>query len=142
MNTAMAESDRTYLQTPEQWTRFLSALVHELRTPLASLRMLSELLAEAPPRAASATQEKRYADNIRKWFRTSRTLVGDVAELAQLLAGRAQLRPEKVALEELVEQCRRSCARGPGSAGSLSRTPWTPPCPGASAPTRIACGKP
>ena len=41
----MGDQDRTYLQTPEQWTRFLSALVHELRTPLASLRMLTELLA-------------------------------------------------------------------------------------------------
>src|SRR5206468_3942948 len=43
------DQERTYLQTPEQWARFLSSFVHELRTPLASSRMLVDLLAESPP---------------------------------------------------------------------------------------------
>jgi len=64
-DTVMNDRDRTYLQTPEQWTRFLSAFVHELQTPLASFRMLADLLAEAPQGHLGA-QERRYSENIRE----------------------------------------------------------------------------
>jgi len=96
-------SDRDYLQTPEQWTRFLSAVVHELRTPLASFRMLADLLAEAPP-GHLGDQERRYSENIREVVQDVQALVGDVGELARLLAGRVQVRPEEVALEKLVDE--------------------------------------
>ena len=93
-------TDRDYLQTPEQWTRFLSALTHELRTPLASLRMLAELLAGD----ARGDHEKRYVENVQEVVHEIQSLVGDVAELARLLAGRVAVRPEETALEPLVEQ--------------------------------------
>ena len=96
-------SDRDYLQTPEQWTRFLSAVVHELRTPLASFRMLADLLAEAP-QGHLGDQERRYSENIREVVQDVQALVGDVGELARLLAGRVQVRPEEVALEKLVDE--------------------------------------
>ncbi len=95
-------TDRTYLQTPEQWTRFLSAFVHELRTPVASLRMLADLLTEAP-KGRLGDQEKRYAENIRNVVQDIQNLIGETADLGQLLAGRVRLRPEKVALEQLVD---------------------------------------
>ena len=97
-----AMTDRTYLQTPEQWTRFLSAFVHELRTPVASLRMLADLLAEAP-KDHLGDQERRYADNIRDVVQDIQNLIGETADLGRLLAGRVQLRPDKVALEQLVD---------------------------------------
>ena len=99
----MTDEDRTYLQKPEQWTRFLSALSHELRTPLASLHMLAELLAEMH-REQSGSQERRYAENIQEVVRDIQGLVGDVAELARLLAGRVQARPSDVVLETMVEE--------------------------------------
>lgn len=95
--------DRTYLQTPEQWTRFLSAFVHELRTPIASLRMLADLLAEAP-QGHLGDQEKRYIENIREVVQDIQSLVGEVADLGRLLAGRIHLRPEEVALAPLVDR--------------------------------------
>lgn len=101
MNTLM--NDRAYLQTPEQWTRFLSALTHELRTPLASLRMLAELLAGAPS-GHLGNDEKRYAENIQEVVQDIQGLVVDAAELAQLLAGKTQVRTEEVSLELLVDQ--------------------------------------
>ncbi|MES1241957.1 MAG: HAMP domain-containing sensor histidine kinase [Acidobacteriota bacterium] len=94
---------RMYLQTPEQWTRFLSALSHELRTPLASLHMLAELLGETP-RDPAAGQERRYVQNIQEVVRDIQGLVGDVAELARLLAGRVQVRSSDAALGTIVEQ--------------------------------------
>ncbi|HSS52701.1 MAG TPA: HAMP domain-containing sensor histidine kinase [Thermoanaerobaculia bacterium] len=99
----MSERDRAYLQTPEQWVHFLSAFVHELRTPLASFRMLADLLAEAP-KDHLGTQERRYSENIREVVQDIQALVGDVGELARLLGGRVQLRPEEVALETLVDE--------------------------------------
>lgn len=96
-------TDRTYLQTPEQWTRFLSAFVHDLRTPLASLRMLSELLAESLA-GRLGTTDKRYLDNVQEVVRDVQDLVGEAAELARLLAGRAEVRPVDADLGELAEQ--------------------------------------
>jgi signal transduction histidine kinase len=99
----MNESDRTYLQTPEQWTRFLSAFAHELRTPIASLRMLADLLAEAP-QGRLGDQEKRYAENIREVVQDIQALVGEAADLGRLLAGRIKISPEQVALDQLVDK--------------------------------------
>jgi signal transduction histidine kinase len=99
----MTDRDRTYLQTPEQWTRFLSSFVHELRTPIASFRMLADLLAEAP-QSHLGDQERRYSESIRKVAQDLQTLVGDVSKLARLLAGRALIRPEEAVLEQLVDQ--------------------------------------
>jgi len=104
MNTTITDREQASMQTQDQWTRFLSALTHELRTPLASLRMLAELLAGAPLGA----QEKRYADNIQEVVQDIQSLVGDVAELARLLAGRVQPRTDEVALEKLVDQVKES----------------------------------
>ena len=99
----MTDRDRTYLQTPEQWTRFLSAFTHELRTPLASLRMLAELLA-GTPQGLPGAQERRYAENIQEVVQDIQGLVGDIAELARLMAGRVQARPSDVVLTMVVEQ--------------------------------------
>lgn len=112
--------DREYLQTPEQWTRFLSSFVHELRTPLASLRMLADLLAQG----GLKDPEKRYAGNVQEVVQELQSLVGDVAELGQLLAGRAQVRPTEAALELLVDQVHeavrpRAWERGIALTGSL-----------------------
>jgi two-component system, NarL family, sensor histidine kinase BarA len=95
--------DRTYLQTPEQWTQFLSAFLHEVRTPLASVRMLADLLTEAPP-GRLADAERRYTENLREVTQDLQTLVGEVAELTRLLAGRVILRADEVSLEQLVDQ--------------------------------------
>lgn len=107
MNPSMTDRDQTTLQTQDQWTHFLSAFTHELRTPLSSLRMLAELLAAAPDGHVGA-QEKRYAENIQEVVLDIQALVGDVAELSRLLAGRVQARSEAVALEDLIEQVKES----------------------------------
>jgi len=99
----MKDPERTYLQTPEQWARFLSSFVHELRTPLASSRMLVDLLAESSP-VRSGQQERRYAENLREVVQDIQGLVGDAAELARLVGGRVQVRPEEAALPTVVDE--------------------------------------
>lgn len=99
----MSDPERTYLQTQEQWTRFLSGFLHELRTPLASFRMLTDLLADAPG-SHLGEQERRYADNLREVAQDIQGLVGDAAELSRFLAGRVQVRQEEFSLETLIEE--------------------------------------
>jgi signal transduction histidine kinase len=99
----MKDQDLTYLRTPEQWARFLSGLVHEIRTPLASFRMLADLLADAPP-GRLGDPERRYCENIREVAQDIQALVGDVGELARLRGGRVVIRSDEVALEGLVDQ--------------------------------------
>ncbi len=57
----MSDHDRSYLQTPEQWTRFVSTLTHELRTPLASLGMLAEA-----PQIGSSMPPGRSGEALRR----------------------------------------------------------------------------
>ena len=99
----MKDRERTYLQTPEQWARFLSSFVHELRTPLASSRMLVDLLAESPS-VRAGQQERRYAENLRDVMQDIQALVGDAAELARLIGGRSQIRPDDAALAAIVDE--------------------------------------
>jgi signal transduction histidine kinase len=103
----ITDRDHTHLQSQDQWTRFLSGFTHELRTPLSSLRMLAELLAAAPD-GHLGTQERRYAENIQEVVQDIQGLVGEVAELSRLLAGRMQPRIEEVSLEDLVQQVKES----------------------------------
>ena len=95
--------DRTYLQTPEQWMYFLSAFIHEIRTPLASFRMLADLLAESP-QGHLGHQERRYTESMREVAQDLQALVGEAAELAHLLTGRVAVRPVEISLEQLVDQ--------------------------------------
>ena len=95
------DEKRPYLRISEQWTSFVAAFVHELRTPVASLRMLAELLNEPSP---IARQDRNYAANIQQVVQEILTLVGDVGELTRLFAGKAPLRIEEVDLPRLVSQ--------------------------------------
>lgn len=99
----MMNDDLAYLQTWEQWTRFFSALVHQLRTPFASIRMLADLLAEAP-QSHLGDQERRYSEHIQDVVQDLQALVGDVGELVRLMTSGVQIRPEEIGLEKLVNE--------------------------------------
>ncbi|MCG8458288.1 MAG: HAMP domain-containing histidine kinase [Holophagales bacterium] len=68
--------------------RVLSGLVHELRTPLGSILMLSEMLAEP----GEADADRRQAQKIHRAAQDIRALLDQVALLARIEDG--QLRPE------------------------------------------------
>ena len=121
--------ERPYLQTSDQWTSFVSAFLHELRTPLGSLSMLAELLDDSRP-GGPGERERRYTSNIREVVRDILALVGDVGELARLLAGRAALRLEEVDLAGLVgelEETFRPQAWDRGIGFAISLDPATLP---------------
>jgi len=84
---------------PAWSTRFVSALVHELRTPLASLLLTAELLADDPhlePRQA------RYAKTVGEAAADLRALLDDVADLNRLRGGRVSVTATEVVLAEVL----------------------------------------
>jgi signal transduction histidine kinase len=89
-------------QPPPLWTAgFLSALVHELRTPVASLILTSDLLAAPAP---SDPTRARYARAVGDAASDLRELLEDVGDLNRLLDGRAVPQATPVALDDLLHR--------------------------------------
>ena len=82
-------------------TRLLSALTHELRTPLGSILMMSELLAENAEGHLDP-REVRYAENIHAATRDLLELIDRLGEIARIEAGRVEVARRAVDPEELV----------------------------------------
>ncbi len=100
---ARTDPERSSEPGSKRRARFLSALVHEVRTPLASSCTLIELLA-ALPEVRAAEKEKLYVDGLRQVMRDVQLLLDDVAELARLLGGRIELKPGDVSPAALVAE--------------------------------------
>lgn len=95
--TAPPPAPRLHLETPEQWARFLSGFVHELKTPLASLGMVAELL-DKEEGARLGAKGRRYTGNLRELAHEIGSLVHDAGTLARLLEGRRTVRTEPVTI--------------------------------------------
>ncbi|HEY0784181.1 MAG TPA: HAMP domain-containing sensor histidine kinase [Thermoanaerobaculia bacterium] len=97
----VSDPRRPYLETTEQWASFLSAFVHELRTPIASLKILGELMQGSP--ALGGERERLFLENMQKVVRDLLALVGDAGELGRLIARKATVRSEAVDLGAIFE---------------------------------------
>jgi signal transduction histidine kinase len=86
----------------EMKTNFVSSVTHELRAPLASVRLMAESL----ERGKIAQPEKRqeYFRYMVQECRRLSGLIENVLDFARLEQGRKEFNPEPVALEDLVRQ--------------------------------------
>lgn len=101
-------------------TRVLSGLTHELRTPLGSILMMSELLSENSA-GRMDDREVRYAQNINRAVSDLLELVDQVGELARIEAGRAKIGSAPVELATLRERLEaRYTERAAGEGASLT----------------------
>jgi signal transduction histidine kinase len=81
--------------------RFAATAAHELRTPLASLRLYSDLIAEEDDDAARA----RYARELASQTERLGRVVANVLEVTRLERGTFALKPRVGAIGEAVQQC-------------------------------------
>lgn len=81
--------------------RFAATAAHELRTPLASLRLYSDLIAEAE----DAPTRERYAREIAGQTERLGRVVANVLEVTRLERGTFALKPRPGAIGALVEDC-------------------------------------
>jgi signal transduction histidine kinase len=88
------------LRSAKQEPGFVRRLVHELRTPLASVRVMAELLAADPQRNLGARQLEK-ARSIERVATDLGELLAAVSELDAIAGGRAGVEPEAVVLAEL-----------------------------------------
>lgn len=86
----------------EEKTNFVSAVSHELRSPLASLRLLSEALAEG--RAEDPAKRREYAAFLVQETRRLGTLVENVLDFSRIEQGRKVYVPEPIDLPRLVQE--------------------------------------
>jgi CheY-like chemotaxis protein len=75
---------------------------HELRTPLNSLLILAQLLAQNPTRNLTAKQVE-YAGIIHSAGSDLLQLINDILDLSKVEAGKMDLNPERVALQQLLD---------------------------------------
>lgn len=90
-------------QTPdEKWSGFLSRTVHEMRTPLSSILMLAELLADDEDRLGD-----REIDKARKIHQATTDVLGllaEVSEYGKIEGGRIQVYEDDVLTAELTRK--------------------------------------
>jgi signal transduction histidine kinase len=81
--------------------RFAATAAHELRTPLASLRLYSDLIADE----GSAEKRESYAREIAGQTERLGRVVANVLEVTRLERGTFALKPREGRIESLVEEC-------------------------------------
>jgi signal transduction histidine kinase len=94
---------------------FVSAVSHEFRTPLTTLRQLTELLAHG--RVQDEGRRRQYFDVLQKETSRLHQLVEDLLDFGRMDAGRRQYRLEPVDLSALVREGIEEYRRDPGSNG-------------------------
>jgi signal transduction histidine kinase len=81
---------------------FLSTVTHELRTPLASIRALSEILLQSPD--INAAQRDRFLQIVVDEAKRLTRLINQVLDLARVQAGRMSLRPTDVDVDGVIRE--------------------------------------
>jgi signal transduction histidine kinase len=85
----------------------ITAISHDLRTPLASLRAMAEAIDEEV--VDDPVTMRRYASEMRRSTEALATLVDDLFELAQLKAGAIEAEARRATVEEVVGSALGAC---------------------------------
>jgi signal transduction histidine kinase len=91
------------IELTRQQQDFVSAVSHELKTPLTSIRMYGELLREG---WASEEKKKSYYDFISDESERLSRLINNVLQLARLTRNRVQAEMKPVSVTELIDNLR------------------------------------
>jgi PAS domain S-box-containing protein len=91
-------------------SRFLSNISHELRTPLNAILGFGQLLNVAGRGVLSEHQQTMYGDNIVAAGKHLLTLINELLDLASIEAGKTSVAVERLALDEVFDECIRLMA--------------------------------
>ena len=101
----LEERDDLLRRADEMKSRFLSNMSHEFRTPLNSIRALTQLLLQRSDGPINAEQEVQL-EFVRKATEQLTELVEDLLDLAKIEAGKVEVRPAEFSVEELFSALR------------------------------------
>jgi len=94
-------------RTSQYKSEFLANMSHELRTPLNSSLILAKLLADNKDGNLTAEQV-RFAETIYSAGNDLLELINDILDLSRIEAGRVDLKPERVPLQEALASLMRT----------------------------------
>lgn len=103
-------------QAEERKARFLASMAHELRTPLSSILILADLLAESDSGNLTPKQLE-YTAKIHRAATDVLALVNEVMDLAKLEAGRVEVYALPVSLADLAGELRKGVSGLAGEKG-------------------------
>ncbi|MBK6864996.1 MAG: GAF domain-containing protein, partial [Ideonella sp.] len=104
----VAQKSTVQIESERLRNSLLSAISHDLRTPLAAMVGLADTLAMTQPRLSPVQQE--MAGSIRDSALRMNAMVGNLLDMARLEAGAVPLRREWQPLEEVVGSALAACA--------------------------------
>lgn len=93
---------RRSLREARQRTGFVSSVSHELKTPLTTIRMYAEMLAEG--RVADETRRAHYLGVITRESQRLTRLVNNVLDFSRLEQGRKKYQPARIDLADALRQ--------------------------------------
>ncbi len=80
---------------------FLSAITHELRTPITSMKLVTDLLVEET-RTSELVAHRKLMDNLQRSLQSLRTIVEELVEFARLQNPALQIQLEPVPLASII----------------------------------------
>jgi PAS domain S-box-containing protein len=104
-NEELATQNRRVEEANRLKSEFLANMSHELRTPLNAIIGFTELLHDGKAGPVSSTQ-REYLGDVLTSSRHLLQLINDVLDLSKVEAGKMDVRPEAVDLEQLVGEVR------------------------------------
>jgi signal transduction histidine kinase len=84
-------------------SQFLASMSHELRTPLNAIIGFSEVLLDPSFGALPPAEQQEFLTNILTSGKHLLRLINDVLDLSKIEAGKMELSPDAIGVEELVE---------------------------------------
>src|SRR5262245_27009419 len=84
---------------------FLATMSHELRTPLNAIIGFSEMMQAQAFGPLGSPRYAEYAGAINVSGRHLLSLIGDILDMSRIEAGRYELRPDPIDVEELLGEC-------------------------------------
>jgi signal transduction histidine kinase len=97
-SAVVAIHDITHLKTLNRMkSRFVSNVSHELRTPVATIKLLVHLMQQQPDK------REEYLEPLMREAEHQARLVRDILEMSRVDAGRLEIRPEPMSLNNLAE---------------------------------------
>jgi PAS domain S-box-containing protein len=96
---------------------FLANVSHELRTPLNAIIGFSEVMRMEMFGALGAPQYRDYAKDVHDSGQHLLSLINDILDISKIEAGKMDLYPEPVAIEEIFDSCQRLMRERAAKAG-------------------------
>jgi signal transduction histidine kinase len=109
INENLRLSEAQLVEASKAKSEFIARMSHELRTPLNAIIGFSEMIREAMIGPLDA-RYRGYGADIHNAGRHLQNVINDILDVSKIEGGQLELRDETVAIDDMIESCRRIVA--------------------------------